>query len=668
MTIEHLSDAEILAIKEQAGSIRQAAKQLGCVRSTLSRRLLKIGAEGKARPAYIPPTLEESELPAEDIIARNKRSFERRKRAEASRLWMEFKVKDKGPFALVFVGDPHMDDNGCNWSLLERDVAILRDTEAMYGIGLGDYTNNWSGRLQRIYADQQTTRSEAHKLAEWFFGQKKPNGQSAWWLLLKGNHDCLDPETEVFTRRGWLRYDDLLQTDEVFGIDTETDLGRWQPITEIIKRQSNGFLNHLKITGVDVACTDRHRVLHRHRPGGGKPFSEYRYASPSDLSGRIGIPVSAVLDAPGASIDDDEIALAGWFLTDGWFESKRGYVRFGQSKDHRPICDLLDAVGMAYTTDTRQRDPRPIKGVEVKSALPFTTIRVAAKDRERFCTIVPAKDKLPDWAWQMDGRQFRVLLNSLMAGDGTWYGDVRKGGMLYGTERLLDEVQALCHMHGFSAIKTRDGRGDFRLNICQRRTREMDVGDKVKRREYDGPVWCLTVPLSNFMVRRNGAVYFTGNSWSSSHGNGDVLDWMQRGSAALEDWQAQFVAVADKVRVPVWAAHDFKGSSIWNPLHGPMRKGALNSDADIYVCGDKHNWGLTELESQEQPGRIVWSIRARGYKFIDSHASRLGFGSQDHGASIAMIVDPDAEGPNRVRCIPCLEEARDYLAFKRRNL
>lgn len=348
MSLADLTDKEVLAAYESEGSFNRAAKLIGCARSTFTERYMRIKAAQADEPKkdYTAPELLESDLSADEIIARNKKSFERRMEAARSRDWMEFHVKIKGPFALVFVGDPHADDNGCNWPLLERDVAIIRETDAMYGIGLGDYTNNWSGRLQRIYANQETTRNEAWKLAEWFFGQKKPNGQSIWWLLLKGNHDL----------------------------------------------------------------------------------------------------------------------------------------------------------------------------------------------------------------------------------------------------------------------------------------------------------------------------------WSSSFGNGDPLDWMKRGSAALEDWQAKFQAVSGDVHVPIWAAHDFKGSSIWNPLHGPMRKGFLHGGADIYVCGDKHNWGIMELESQENPGRITWAIRARGYKYLDSHASRLGFGSQDNGASIAVIVDPDVEGPRRLRCIPDLEEAADFLKFKRRGL
>ena len=45
------------------------------------------------------------------------------------------------------------------------------------------------------------------------------------------------------------------------------------------------------------------------------------------------------------------------------------------------------------------------------------------------------------------------------------------------------------------------------------------TSDKIKQNRLvstkvnDNLVWCLNVPLSNFMVRREGTHYFTGNCW-----------------------------------------------------------------------------------------------------------------------------------------------------------
>jgi hypothetical protein len=98
--------------------------------------------------------------------------------------WFTIKVPETKPFGLVFVGDPHLDDNGCNWKLLRRDVEIMKQP-GIYAINQGDTTNNWVGRLQRLYAHQDTSIETAHRLIKWFLFDAGIN----WILWLLGNHD-----------------------------------------------------------------------------------------------------------------------------------------------------------------------------------------------------------------------------------------------------------------------------------------------------------------------------------------------------------------------------------------------------------------------------------------------------------------------------------------------
>jgi hypothetical protein len=175
------------------GSAKQASAKLGLNYHTFRSRIKVANAKGfkpGAGRGYSPPPLPAGEMTAEEIMARCKTGYERRAAAAAARNWMRFKVHEKGPFALVFVGDPHMGDNGFNAPLFERDVALIRETPAMWAVGLGDYTNHWSGYLaQKIYPHQDVTRTQEHVLVEWLVSQIKPTGESIWWLMVLGNHD-----------------------------------------------------------------------------------------------------------------------------------------------------------------------------------------------------------------------------------------------------------------------------------------------------------------------------------------------------------------------------------------------------------------------------------------------------------------------------------------------
>jgi hypothetical protein len=109
---------------------------------------------------------------------------------------------------------------------------------------------------------------------------------------------------------------------------------------------------------------------------------------------------------------------------------------------------------------------------------------------------------------------------------------------------------------------------------------------------------------------------------------------------AFEEWGAQFIlATPGGAEFKIWASHDFPGHSMWNSLHGPQRAAHMKEDADVYVCGHRHNWALHKEESASR-GFVYSLVRARGYKFIDDHASRLGHHPQQYGASILTVFDP----------------------------
>lgn len=290
-------------------------------------------------PRFDPPPIPADDIPVEQLIDQLAERFERRAENAAAKRWMRFALHDAGPYVLAFVGDPHLDDNGCNWPLLKRDVELMRRPH-VHGIMLGDVTNNWSGKLQRLYAHQDVSRDRAWKLAEWFW-QAVP-----WLLLVKGNHDI----------------------------------------------------------------------------------------------------------------------------------------------------------------------------------------------------------------------------------------------------------------------------------------------------------------------------------WSQSHGQGDPLDWMARGSAALEDWQARIEIAAGEHTLRVWASHDFKGSSLYNPLHGPMRAQRFSAgEADILAAGHQHHWEIFSGEDADKTSRPHWLVRARGYKYLDPHADRHQYASQQHGATIAAVIDPSRDGPAAVQCYADLAEAVEILEFKRQR-
>jgi hypothetical protein len=132
------------------------------------------------------PDLPSSELDPKELIKQASIRFERHQAARDARRWMEIKIKTNKPIGVAFVGDPHVDDSGCNWPLLERDIGILEKTPGLFATNMGDLTNNWVGRLIRLYADQEMSKKQAWKLAKYVMRDAGIN----WLCHILGNHDA----------------------------------------------------------------------------------------------------------------------------------------------------------------------------------------------------------------------------------------------------------------------------------------------------------------------------------------------------------------------------------------------------------------------------------------------------------------------------------------------
>ena len=130
-----------------------------------------------------PPT---ADLPIDELLdARARRADLRRKAEEGGKL-IRIKIPERGPFGLLAFGDPHVDDDGTDITLLRQHTELVKRTPGVYACTVGDVTNNWTGRLARLYAEQSTSAREAWRLAEWWIGQL----EGKWAFIVGGNHDA----------------------------------------------------------------------------------------------------------------------------------------------------------------------------------------------------------------------------------------------------------------------------------------------------------------------------------------------------------------------------------------------------------------------------------------------------------------------------------------------
>jgi hypothetical protein len=164
------------------GGIRPAARALGVHHKTVGKALER--RRGRLPEAELDiPTPPPANEPIEDLIARKREQFNRETASGEFYKLIPIGVRSPGPVVIAAIGDPHVDDDKCDIGRLIDDMSIIGRTEGMFALHVGDITNNWVGRLGRLYAHQSTTAGDGIRLAEHMFQLAPP------LAVVGGNHD-----------------------------------------------------------------------------------------------------------------------------------------------------------------------------------------------------------------------------------------------------------------------------------------------------------------------------------------------------------------------------------------------------------------------------------------------------------------------------------------------
>ncbi len=331
---------------------------------------------------------------------------------------------------------------------------------------------------------------------------------------VRGNHDCLDEETECLTNNGWKHFSQINKEDQVLGLDSNKT-AKWQLIENIIIKEKNGKMCSIDTETLNLMCTDNHRILSEKRKSKKWCSADYTYAK--DFKGRHRILVSGNTTESNCSLSDAEIYLSGLIITDCHINKTnntvQGFTLYQRESKSHIFRKAIESVGLSYKERTRDRDIKEICGKKLKKKPePGIEFVIDPKEARAFLKKVSIESRdVPKWAYEMSDKQFDVFLDAVIEGDGTRYRDTAYA--LYKHKAFLDDFQAICAMHGYHTHIYQYG-DNFRLNIAKRTSVQIEViSTGLNAVDYNGKVWCLTVPYGNFFIRRRGKVQFTGNCW-----------------------------------------------------------------------------------------------------------------------------------------------------------
>jgi hypothetical protein len=310
---DSIAERAVEAVREY-GSVSAAARALGLPRTTLAHHVDLAKARQRAADA---PAFDIGELPSElpsaaELLQRRSKQFTRKRDAIDARHLIPVTVRMEGPIGICHFGDPHVDDDGTDIDLLQKHVDIVTKTDGLFAGNVGDYSNNWVGRLARLYGQQSLSAAEAWVLVEWLV-RSLP-----WLYLVGGNHDLWsgagDPiqwmakQARVQYQANGMRLGLTFPNKRVIRVNARHDFSghsQWNTAHGPAKAAQMGWRDHILTCG--HKHTSGYQVLrdpasgllsHAIRVGSYKTFD--RYAEEK------GLPNQTFMTAPVTIIDPSE--------------------------------------------------------------------------------------------------------------------------------------------------------------------------------------------------------------------------------------------------------------------------------------------------------------------------------------------------------------------------
>lgn len=371
--------------------------------------------------------------------------------------------------------------------------------------------------------------------------------------------DCVDTETEILTSEGWKKYNQLNVGDEILTLNHETGLSEWQPCLEV-KIFDAAPRKAVQFEGKEFSSvtTLNHRwPVVRPRQRGGKAYADRIWTTTESFGFHDRISRSAPSsDLPTeAKYSDSLVEMVAWFYTEGCDVYKNGKTAYiYQSHIMNPgncariraaLTDLFgNSVDSFPRTGTKTDGiPRWLQLVKSNDdpywgdGMEFRLNVDAGKIIQDF-----APNRVPSFEFlrSLTKSQLELFINISMLADNN--GDVRF------SQKRKDMAEAFafaCILSGRSVSIKRTS-----INTCPMWTVTMQKkqfhkpvaaaniaksgnssGMKMIKGIYNGIIWCPRVDNGSWLARRNGTIYYTGNShkqtnekdyaeagWSTIHG------------------------------------------------------------------------------------------------------------------------------------------------------
>jgi DNA-directed RNA polymerase II subunit RPB2 len=352
---------------------------------------------------------------------------------------------------------------------------------------------------------------------------------------------CLTGDHDVLTLDGWKNIKTITMNDKVATLNNN-ELKYENPINVLAYPDYEGKVYRIKNQAIDLAVTSNHRMWISKVYGRNKIWKEYEFETADKLYGKF---VKYKKDAEwnvneyqfilpeiitkGNIIMEAKIVNMNSWLTffgiwyaEGWAsgnnETGKISIAINKQRIKDVIFNVFDNLNIQYHVSNEKLN---------------TTNQQLYRYMKPLSVGAPNK-KLPDWVFKLNKEQCKILLNSMILGDGSY---TKSGEIYYSSSKILiDQFQQLCLHSGWACIISKHIDAGNKVIINNREVisnYDMLRASVIKTRinptvnhghtstqniqeetyiDEKCPVYCLEVPSEVFYVRRNGKAVWTGNS------------------------------------------------------------------------------------------------------------------------------------------------------------
>jgi hypothetical protein len=468
--------------------------------------------------------------------------------------------------------------NGTTGELLAR---MIQDVDCVGNAYIWDS----AGPLVRLRPDQVTIvshevgdgqgRTYREVVGYWWdpkqTGTDKPSKDAQYFTVDEVAHWCADEETEILTADGWKDYRSLSTADEVLTLNHETGLSEWQPVLDVMVFPAQRR-EMVSMEGGEFSSltTPNHRWPVEYRISRAKTYGR-RWVTSDTIGAGDRIPIAAY----SADISQEQkwsdalVEIVAWFWTEGRFRSGsrpglngRGIQVAQSSKNADNVARIragLTALFGAPVDRMAKRGPRsdlpPCWRESVDDDMIIFSLSANASDV--VTAHAPGKVVTTEFIRSLTASQLDLFIKvSLLA-------DNNGPSRLAQKSKAMAEQFALACILAGHAVSIREGcekkRGYRMTNVRMMRKRHVYPQEskreaatfRVQRVAYDGHVWCPRTANQTWLARRNGSVYFTGNSpYPDPMANFRGMSWMTpiirevQADTALTEYKIKYLSNA----------------------------------------------------------------------------------------------------------------------------